>query len=101
MFYILFIGGMLAEFMLLIVSGGSDDDAGLWPLAIGSLLVILFSWILILLVKELLKLLLPGWAGLAAFADLRDLARSGRALWERLRARAKVGRAKRGRGIRD
>jgi len=100
-FYIFFIGGMLAEFMLHAVFGGSDDDAGLWPLAIGSLLIILFSWILILLVKELLKLLFPGWTGFGAIMGPRDLARSGRALWERLRARAKVGWAKRGRGIRD
>jgi len=100
-FYIFFIGGMLAEFMLLAVFGGSDDDAGLWPLAIGSLLIILFSWILILLVNELLKLLFPGWTGFGAIMGPRDLARSGRALWERLRARAKVGWTKRGRGIRD
>jgi len=48
-----------------------------------------------------LKLLFPGWTGFGAIMGPRDLARSGRALWERLRARAKVGWTKRGRGIRD
>jgi len=91
-FYILFIGSMLMQFMLVTVVGVSDDDSPLWPLTIGLLLVAFFLWIFILLVKELLKLVFPRWTGLAGIAGPRDLARSGRALWERLRAKASGGR---------
>ena len=89
--YILFIGGMLMEFMLLTVFGLSNDDNPLWPLIFGPLLDAFFLWILILLVKELLKLLFPGWTGLANIAGPRGLARSGRALWDRLRAKVRGG----------
>jgi hypothetical protein len=60
-------------------------------LIFGPLLDAFFLWILILLVKELLKLLFPGWTGLANIVGPRGLARSGRALWERLRAKARGG----------
>ncbi|HEX7155635.1 MAG TPA: hypothetical protein VF229_00375 [Burkholderiaceae bacterium] len=90
-FYILFIGGMLVQFMLLTVFGLDNDDNPLWPLIFGPLLDAFFLWILILLVNELLKLLFPGWTGLANIVWPRGLARSGRALWDRLRAKARRG----------
>ncbi|HEY6259630.1 MAG TPA: J domain-containing protein [Xanthobacteraceae bacterium] len=87
--YILFIGGCLLQFVLLTVFGVSDGDAELWPLIMGPFLVAFLLWIFFLLVKELLKLLFPGWRGIAGIVGPRDLIRRGRALWDRLIAKAR------------
>jgi hypothetical protein len=67
LFGILFIGGMVLQFLLLAIE---QSNAPLWPLIIGPLLVAFFFWILMLLVRELLKLTVPGFRGFPAIRDL-------------------------------
>lgn len=84
LFGILFIGGMVLQFLLLAIFGVEESDAPLWPLTIGPLLVAFFFWILMLLVRELLKLAAPGFRGFPAPRDL--MLRAG-ALRDRLLGR--------------
>jgi hypothetical protein len=70
LFGILFIGGMLLQFLLLAIFGVEESDAPLWPLILGPLLVFFFFWILMVLVRELLKLAVPGFRGFPALRDL-------------------------------
>jgi hypothetical protein len=78
---ILFIGGMVLQFLLLAIFGVEESDAPLWPLIIGPLLVAFFFWIWMLLVRELLKLAVPGFRG---FPAVRDLVLRAGALRDRL-----------------
>jgi hypothetical protein len=86
-FCILFIGGMLLEFILLTVFGVSDSDTPLWPLMIGPILVAFFLWILLLLVKELLKAILPARNPFSLIGGPREMVRQARAAWHRLTAK--------------
>jgi hypothetical protein len=81
LFGILFIGGMALQFLLVAIFGVEESDASMWPLLIGPLLVAFFFWILMLLVRELLKLAIPGFLGPPA---VRDLALRVRAFRDRL-----------------
>ncbi len=83
-FCILFMGGMLLQFMLLTVIGVNESDTPLWPLTIGPILVAFLLWIVMLLVKELLQLLLPGRKHLSLIGGPRQMVR---AAWHRLSKR--------------
>jgi hypothetical protein len=90
--YTLFIGAMLIQFVHLSIVAIIDGIGPLWPLVIGPFLAAFFLWILKLLVTELLKRTIPGWAESAGIALLR---RTG-ALWAgRLRASWRGWRTKR------
>jgi hypothetical protein len=76
--YGLFIGGMLIQTGLLFGIGLIEGSVEFWAFMIGVPLVAFFLWIFTLLVKELLKLLIPGWTGFAG---------RGGAIWNRLKAK--------------
>ena len=89
--YILFIGGMLFQFVLLSVFAVTDGVESLWSLLIGAPASLFLLWLLKLLLTELLTLALPGWSGFAGIAPLRRMralwAGAGRAIWNRSKAK--------------
>ena len=83
-FYILFVGGMLFEFLLLTVFAVSDLPESLGSLLIGPLGAAFLFWIFKLLLAELIKLSFPGWrgfAGLAPIARIRAFWARGQTIW--------------------
>jgi hypothetical protein len=72
--YVLFIGALLIQFVALFAISAIKREVEFWPLLVGAPLVAFFFWIFTLLVKELLKLLIPGWSGFGG---------RGGALWSR------------------
>jgi hypothetical protein len=89
--YGLFIGSMLLQSMLLFAAGFIEDDDRIWAFMIGATLSAFFLWIFILIVKGILRRLIPGWTGFAGSARLKHArafwAGRGRALWRRAKAK--------------
>jgi hypothetical protein len=77
-FYILFVGGMLFQFMFLSIFAVTDWPESLWALLVAPLAVAFLLWILKLLLAQLLTLSFPGWTRLAS---------RGRAIWNRLKGK--------------
>jgi hypothetical protein len=67
----LFIGSMLIPSMLMFAAGFVEADDWFWALTIGAALVAFFLWIFMLIVKDILKRLIPGWTGFAGVARLK------------------------------
>jgi hypothetical protein len=89
--YGLFIGSMLLQSMLLFAVGFIEDDDRIWAFMIGATLSAFFLWIFILIVKGILRRLIPGWTGFAVGAWLKRArafwAGRSRALWRRAKAK--------------
>jgi hypothetical protein len=90
-FYGLFIGGLLIQSVLVFTIGLIDGDVQFWVFMGGLPLIAFLFWIFTLLLKELRKLLIPGWAGFAGIAPLRRAralwAGRSRAIWNRWKAK--------------
>ncbi len=89
-FYILFVGGILFDFLFLSVFAVGDLPESLWSLSIGLLGALFLAWILKLLLGELIKLSFPGWRGFAGPAlipRVRAFWARGRTLWHRSKAK--------------
>ena len=90
--YGLFIGSTLIQSMLLFAAGFTeDDDDWFWAFLGGALLMAFFFWVFMLIVKQILMRLIPGWTGFAAIARLKRaralwVGRS-RAIWQRAKAK--------------
>ncbi len=84
-FWILFFGGLLLDSVVTTIVGVTDSDPA--ALVIGPILGVFSLWILLLGVKQLLKLLWPGRDYLRLVGGPREIASHFRAAWRRLIAK--------------
>ncbi|HEY4406139.1 MAG TPA: hypothetical protein VGN55_15940 [Xanthobacteraceae bacterium] len=90
--YGLFIGSMLIQSMALFAAGFIEDDGErFWAFMIGIFLTAFFFWVFMLIVRQILMCLIPGWTGFAAIARLKRAralwAGRSHAIWQRAKAK--------------
>jgi hypothetical protein len=78
---------MLIQSVLLLAAAFIEGDVEFLAFMIGAPMSAFFLWIFTLLLKDLLKLLIPGRTGIADLSPLRFWAACGRAIWRRARAK--------------